>query len=236
MKPFFGLDYGLAVIVGTLCLVSYTLLRRFFSRFVDGSGAGTVDVGGVADSTCSRDKWRLWRSLWRPSSQEPCAGDGFCRCKWAGSIWCGDYFTRWPGGLAILASLTFWPGSKQRVATVTSQSARRIAVTWSALCMLGAVLVGLVGILFVDNQLAGELADGEKIFMLLANAVFHPVVAGILLAAILAAIMSTADSQLLVSSSALAEDFYKQLIRPTASPEEIVMGVTRLPRARNHRC
>ncbi len=59
--------------------------------------------------------------------------------------------------------------------------------------------------------------------MLLVNSIFHPVVAGILLAAILAAIMSTADSQLLVSSSALAEDFYKQVFRPQASTEEIVL-------------
>jgi sodium/proline symporter len=70
--------------------------------------------------------------------------------------------------------------------------------------------------------MAGNIADGEKIFMVLVNAVFHPVIAGILLAAILAAIMSTADSQLLVSSSALAEDFYKKLIRPNASQKEIV--------------
>lgn len=88
--------------------------------------------------------------------------------------------------------------------------------------MAGAILVGLVGILFVDNQLAGNLDDGERIFMLLVNSMFHPVIAGILLAAILAAIMSTADSQLLVSSSALAEDFYKQVFRPQATSEEIV--------------
>ncbi|MEL0661205.1 sodium:proline symporter, partial [Psychromonas arctica] len=54
---------------------------------------------------------------------------------------------------------------------------------------------------------------------------FHPVIAGILLAAILAAIMSTADSQLLVSSSALAEDFYKQHINPEASSEKVVLVV-----------
>jgi len=58
----------------------------------------------------------------------------------------------------------------------------------------------------------------------LVNSVFHPVVAGILLAAILAAIMSTADSQLLVSSSALAEDFYKQHINPEASSEKVVLA------------
>jgi sodium/proline symporter len=58
--------------------------------------------------------------------------------------------------------------------------------------------------------------------MLLVGALFHPLVAGVLLAAVLAAIMSTADSQLLVSSSALAEDFYKALFRRDASQNELV--------------
>ncbi|MCZ4348199.1 sodium:solute symporter family transporter, partial [Devosia neptuniae] len=87
-------------------------------------------------------------------------------------------------------------------------TARRIAVIWTALSMIGAMLVGLVGLIYVTNSGAPKLDDGEKIFMLLVNAMFHPVIAGILLAAILAAIMSTADSQLLVSSSAMAEDLY----------------------------
>jgi sodium/proline symporter len=102
-------------------------------------------------------------------------------------------------------------------------TARRIAVGWTALSMGGAILVGLVGLVWVNGHPGTELADGEKIFMLLVNTVFHPVIAGILLAAILAAVMSTADSQLLVSSSALAEDFYKQVFKPNASSEEIVM-------------
>ena len=101
-------------------------------------------------------------------------------------------------------------------------TARRIAVSWTALSMAGALLIGVVGILYVDSHLGGDVKDGETIFMLLVNAIFHPVIAGILLAAILAAIMSTADSQLLVSSSALAEDFYKQVFRPQASQQEIV--------------
>ena len=101
-------------------------------------------------------------------------------------------------------------------------TARRIAVTWSAFSMVGALLVGLVGLVYGTNSDAGLLVDGEKVFMVLVNAIFHPVIAGILLAAILAAIMSTADSQLLVSSSALAEDFYKQVFRPDATSEEVV--------------
>jgi sodium/proline symporter len=101
--------------------------------------------------------------------------------------------------------------------------ARRIAVTWSGLSMAGATLVGLSGMAFVDAKLGGELADSETIFMVLVNALFHPVVAGVLLAAILAAIMSTADSQLLVASSALAEDFYKRLLRRRAGQREVVL-------------
>ncbi|TNF34950.1 MAG: sodium/proline symporter PutP [Gammaproteobacteria bacterium] len=99
--------------------------------------------------------------------------------------------------------------------------ARRIAVGWSALCMLGAFAVGMAGMVYAQPVLQG--ADSEKIFMVLVSSLFHPVIAGILLAAILAAIMSTADSQLLVSSSALAEDFYKALLRPQASDRELVL-------------
>jgi sodium/proline symporter len=85
------------------------------------------------------------------------------------------------------------------------------------------VLVGLAGAAWIQTNAGGELADAETIFMVLVNALFHPVIAGVLLAAILAAIMSTADSQLLVSSSALAEDFYRKLLRPGAAQWEIVL-------------
>lgn len=100
-------------------------------------------------------------------------------------------------------------------------AARRIAVTWSALGLIGAILVGLAGIAYVNPPLAGP--DTEKVFMVIVSGLFHPLVAGILLSAILAAIMSTADSQLLVSSSALADDFYAALLRRKATQRELVM-------------
>jgi sodium/proline symporter len=98
--------------------------------------------------------------------------------------------------------------------------ARRIAVGWVAVTMLGALWVGFAGIGYIDPPLQG--ADTEKVFIVLVEALLHPVPAGICLAAILAAIMSTADSQLLVSSSALAEDFYKPFVRSNASQKELV--------------
>ena len=79
--------------------------------------------------------------------------------------------------------------------------------------------MGLAGRL----TLGEPLADAEKVFMVLVDALFHPLVAGVLLAAILAAIMSTADSQLLVSSSVLAEDIYKLRLHPGASQRELLL-------------
>jgi sodium/proline symporter len=98
--------------------------------------------------------------------------------------------------------------------------ARRIAMSWVTICLVCAVLVGMAGIGVLTDPLAGP--DAETVFMRLVEVLFHPVIAGICLAAILAAIMSTADSQLLVASSAVAEDFYKGLLRPEAGQNELV--------------
>ncbi|MEE8157355.1 MAG: sodium/proline symporter PutP [Gammaproteobacteria bacterium] len=96
--------------------------------------------------------------------------------------------------------------------------ARRIAMTWQTVALFTGLLAGMIGIGYLDTPLVG--ADSEKVFMVLAKSLFHPVVAGICLAGILAAVMSTADSQLLVASSAVAEDFYKGLLRKGASEKE----------------
>lgn len=82
---------------------------------------------------------------------------------------------------------------------------RRIAMTWSAITMASAVAVGAVGYYWYG----GAMADGERVFILLANTMLNPWVAGFVLAGVLAAIMSTIDSQLLVCSSAISEDIYR---------------------------
>jgi sodium/proline symporter len=97
--------------------------------------------------------------------------------------------------------------------------ARRIAVSWVALTLSAACLVGLSGI----GSFNAPLADAEKVFIHLVDLLFHPLIAGICLAAILAAIMSTADSQLLVASSAFTGDLYQSLLRKQASDRELVM-------------
>jgi sodium/proline symporter len=95
--------------------------------------------------------------------------------------------------------------------------ATTIAVLWSLLVYAGAVAVGILGIAFI----ASPLPDSEQVFMVAVQTLFSPWVAGVLLAAILAAIMSTADSQLLVCSSAFTEDIYRGFL-PGLSPEQAV--------------
>lgn len=220
----FGLDYSIAVIVGTLCVVSYTLFGGFlavsWTDLVQGllmaAALMTVPViaigqlggpGSVNDQLSS-----LNAALLNPFTDA--AGQGLSLMAIISlAAWGLGYFGQ-PHILARFAAVR----SDREVAT-----ARRIAVSWSSLSMGGAILVGLTGAVYVAAQPAMVLADSEKIFMTLVGALFHPAVAGMLLAAILAAIMSTADSQLLVSSAAFTEDFYRRWLRKEASAKESVL-------------
>ncbi len=102
------------------------------------------------------------------------------------------------------------------------KKARHIGMSWMLVTVLGAVATGLVGLAYVTNH-GGNLDDAETIFIYLSQVLFHPLITGFLLAAILAAIMSTISSQLLVSSSSLTEDFYKAFIHRSASQRELVL-------------
>jgi len=99
--------------------------------------------------------------------------------------------------------------------------ARRIGMSWMIVALVGAMTTGFFGIAYVSkNNLS--LNDAETIFILLSQVLFHPLIGGFLLAAILAAIMSTVSSQLLVTSSSLTEDFYKAFLKKNASEKELV--------------
>ena len=98
--------------------------------------------------------------------------------------------------------------------------ATAVALAWSVLVYSGAVAVGILGIAFI----ASPLADSEQVFMVSVQTLFNPWIAGVLLAAILAAIMSTADSQLLVCSSAFTEDIYRGFASGLAPEKAVIIG------------
>lgn len=84
-----------------------------------------------------------------------------------------------------------------------------VGMTWMILCVAGAVFTALAGLAFFQQNQDAVLTDstnGESVFLDLSQLLFHPLIAGVLLAAVLAAIMSTISSQLIVTSSALVED------------------------------
>ncbi|RKI99402.1 sodium:proline symporter, partial [Butyricicoccus sp. 1XD8-22] len=104
-----------------------------------------------------------------------------------------------------------------------TKSARRIGIGWMILSLAGAMGTALVGLAYFQ-QSGQEIKDPETIFIVMGQILFHPFIAGIMLAAILAAIMSTIASQLIVTSSALIEDLYKALMKKDASDKHYVAG------------
>jgi len=104
-------------------------------------------------------------------------------------------------------------------------NARRIGMGWMILCLLGTTAAGFFGIGYfhLHPEQAGAVSEnGERVFIELTKILFNPWIAGIVLSGILAAVMSTLSCQLLVSSSALTEDFYKAFLRKNASQQELV--------------
>ena len=103
-----------------------------------------------------------------------------------------------------------------------AKAGRRIGIGWMALACLGAAATALVGIATYRRD-TGQLPNPETVFIALGQLLFHPFVAGFMLAAILAAIMSTISSQLLVSSSALVEDLYHAFNRKELGEKRSVL-------------
>ena len=106
------------------------------------------------------------------------------------------------------------------------KKSRRIATVWVLISLTAAVLIGVSGRMYLGDILL-EGGAQETVYITMVSNIFHVFIGGIFLSAILAAIMSTADSQLLVTASAITEDFYHNKIRPKASPSEL-MWVSRI--------
>ena len=200
----FGLPYEQAVIAGVFCIGIYTLFGGFLAvSWTDVVQAllmlaalvsvPIVVAGLIAeDATLSRHaatRGDLFYVLYDATGKPFSLLQIISLCAWG-----LGYFGQ-PHILARFKAIRHPAQLKQ---------AKYIAVSWSFLTLAGAIAVGISGAMFFTDP----LPDSEKVLIALSHAVFHPLVAGILIAAILAAIMSTADSQLLVCASAISEDLY----------------------------
>ena len=100
------------------------------------------------------------------------------------------------------------------------KKSKHIAMTWVVISLAAAVLVGLVGKVVLNIPLTGS--DTEKVFLVMSQQLFPPFATGLILSAVLAAIMSTAASQLLVTASSISKDLYHTFIRKSASDTELI--------------
>jgi sodium/proline symporter len=213
----FGLNYELGLYITTGVVVAYTLFGGFMAVSITDFVQGCImfvalilvpivaltDVGGIGETTS------MLNSL--PGNKL-------------------DFFDG-VSLIAIISSMAWGlgyfgqPHIIVRFMAIRSvgevKTARRIGMSWMIVTLIGACSTGLIGAVYA-TQNSLNIADPETIFIVLSQILFSPLVSGFLLAAILAAIMSTISSQLLVSSSSLTEDFYKVFVRRDANQVELI--------------
>ncbi|MBN8203769.1 sodium/proline symporter PutP [Bacillus sp. NTK034] len=214
----FGMDYTLALWVGAAVILSYTLFGGFLAAswtdFIQGILMFLALI--IIPITAIQELGGWNETLNQISTIDPTHLDVASGATFVGVVsllaWGLGYF----GQPHILVRFM---GLKS---TNDVPKARLIGMTWMVLSLFGALFVGFAGIAYFADT---PLANSETVFIMFSQVLFNPWVAGFLLAAILSAIMSTVDSQLLVSSSALAQDFYKSIFRRNASKkEEMIVG------------
>ncbi|HSP23333.1 MAG TPA: sodium/proline symporter PutP [Planococcus sp. (in: firmicutes)] len=213
----FGLDYHLGLLIVSGVVVAYTLFGGFlavsYTDFVQGLMMflaliavpiiGVFKTGGfaeTADTIRSVDPAML--------SLTGASLIGII----SAAAWGLGYFGQ-PHIIVRFMAI----GSLKEV-----RQARRIGISWMILSLIGAVSTALVGIAYFQQNPDATLADPEGVFIVLGQIFFHPLIAGFMLAAVLAAIMSTISSQLIVTSSALVEDLYKIAFKKVASDKKYV--------------
>lgn len=218
----FGMPYSTALWVGALCTIAYVFIGGFLAvSWTDTIQAAMMITALILAPVIAwlavegaLQPGQDWRAI-VPAEKF----DFFKGASFIGIVslmaWGLGYF----GQPHILVRFM----AAESVKTIPS--ARRIGMAWMILCLAGAVAVGMVGIAYFAAHPEGAgpvTANSETVFMELSKQLFNPWIAGALLAAILAAVMSTLSCQLLVCSSALTEDIYRTFLRKDASQTELV--------------
>lgn len=222
----FGINYQVALIIGVVIIVGYTFLGGFlavcWTDFIQGllMLAALMIIPIVAFGLISSN-----------------GNTGEVSAEFLNPIRTGDGKNI---GVVSMISQLGWalgyfgmPHILVRFMAIKSDSevkkSRVIAIVWVVLSLAAACLVAVAGKMYLSTPLEG--ADTEKVFIKLILQIFTedsslPIVAGILLSGILAAIMSTADSQLLVSASSVSEDIYKSFAKKAT--EKKMMLISRI--------
>jgi len=218
----FGIQYEYAILIGGGVLVFYTFLGGFFavswSDMIQGfvmlfaaiavPAYALINMGGI--SAASERIAAISPTLF--SITKDIAGNNLSAIAVISSLaWGLGYF-----GMPHILVRFMGIDSADNI-----KDARKIAMVWVIISLASAMFIGVIGRAYSGAApLAGT--ESEKIFMIMVQSLFVTFLAGIMLSAILAAIMSTADSQLLVAASSISEDFYKAIFKKEAGQKELV--------------
>ncbi len=228
----FGVDYHVALAIGAGVILTYTFLGGFLAvcttDFIQGTLMliGLLVVPIVAYGFVSGDfasnlaltgvNYDDYMSLFSNGGEAYSAVDILSQLAW-GLGYCGMPH--------ILVRFMAVKNEKEL------KKSSVIAIVWVFISLVMACVIGIVGRAFLAPAVLDEVSS-ESVFIELINQVFNhklalPFVGGLFLCGILAAIMSTADSQLLVCASSVSKDIYKNVAKPDAS-DQTVLKVSRL--------
>ena len=211
----FGLGYETALWLGTAVIVSYTFLGGFLAVCWTDTAQGVMMFFAllIVPLVAAGDLGGWENVIGNVRAINPQFPDAFAALSGPAAVslfaWGLGYF----GQPHILAR--FMAMRSTRDVPV----ARFIGMAWMILSLYGAVFTGFVAIAAYAHS---PLPNPETAFIRLSHDLFNPWISGWLLAAILAAIMSTVSAQILVSASALTQDFYRAFLRPQARDRELV--------------
>lgn len=233
----FGFDYTLMMIIGAFVVVVYTIVGGFLAEstadFMQGTLmffsliiiliAGIIEAGGFQEIAATISSMEGFGSLFTSHNRATGVGTKVSFLEIASSLaWGLGYF----GMPHVLLRFMAIRDAKELT------RARRIAMVWVVVSLAAAVCIGVVGVAAVPQLLDGVetgafSAQSETIFIVMTQLLGQysgilVVFVGIILSGILAATMSTSDSQLLVTSSAVSQNFFKGVLKKEASDRQVL--------------
>ena len=212
----FGLQYSTALLIGAFIIVAYTFVGGFLAVAWTDAIQAVLMLAALLIAPLAVINWAGGADVVIQQMREVNSDSTslFANVTFIGFVSLIAWGLGYVGQPHILAR--FMAAESPR----KLESARRIAMSWMIIVLIGSVTTGLAGIAYFADE---PLANPETVFIALSQTLFNPWIAGIITAAILSAIMSTIDSQLLVSSSVISEDFYRVFVRQDASQKELLL-------------
>lgn len=216
----FGLNYHAGLAIGLVVILCYTITGGYtavcttdflqgsliFIAFIVSTLVVVFSIGGVGDAA------NVFKNFQELAGTELKAFDGMGIIS--ALAWGLGYF-----GMPHIIVRFMGIRSNSEVG-----KARRIGIIWMIISYIGAILIGTLGTVYLKKfGITLDSVSAETVFSETMKNMYPAFIAGIFLCAILAASMSTADSQLLAASSAVSQDIFKGLIKKNAEEKEVMI-------------